>query len=66
MPVQAAGAAIAIFGDIREGYTIVDRSGVLVIRDNITTPGKVKFHTYRRNSGSVTNYQAIKIIRAAA
>ncbi len=63
MPVQASLANIVLFGDIREGYTIVDRIGMNVIRDNITTPGRVKFHCYRRSSAAVTNFQAIKMIR---
>ncbi len=66
MPVQAANAHIAVFGDIREAYTIVDRMGINVIRDNITSPGFVKFHIYRRSSAKVTNFEAVKIIRCAA
>jgi len=61
--VQASLAYIAYYGDFREAYTIVDRIGVNIIRDNITAPGRVKFHTYRRNSGAVVNFQAMKMIR---
>jgi HK97 family phage major capsid protein len=66
MPVQATNAHIVAFGDIRAGYTIVDRIGINVIRDNITSPGFVKFHIYRRSAGKVTNFQAIKLIKCAA
>lgn len=63
MPVQASLANIVLFGDIREAYTVVDRIGMNVIRDNITAPGRVKFHCYRRSSAAVTNFQAVKMIR---
>ena len=63
MPIQASDANIVLFGDIREAYTIVDRVGVNIIRDNITTPGRVKFHTYKRMGAAVTNFQAVKMIR---
>lgn len=66
MPVQAANAQIAVFGDVGEAYTIVDRIGINVIRDNITSPGFVKFHIYRRSAGKVTNFEAVKVIRCAA
>lgn len=65
MPVQASNAMIAAFGDFRAAYTIVDRMGVNVIRDNITSPGFVKFHIYRRSSAGVTNYEAYKLLKCA-
>jgi HK97 family phage major capsid protein len=61
--VQASLAYIVYYGDFREAYTIVDRVGMNIIRDNITLPGRVKFHTYRRSAGAVVNFQAMKMIR---
>ena len=66
MPSVAANALIAAFGDFKVGYTIVDRMGMNVIRDNVTAPGFVKFHIYRRSKGQVTNFQAIKLLKVAA
>jgi len=66
MPVQASNAYIAAFGDFSEAYTIVDRKGINIIRDNITSPGFVKFHIYRRSTGGVTNYEAIKLLKCAS
>lgn len=66
MPSAAANAYIAAFGDFKAGYTIVDRIGMNVIRDNITSPGFVKFHVYRRSAGKVTNYEAIKLLKCAS
>lgn len=66
MPIIAANAMIAAFGDFKAGYTIVDRVGINVIRDNITSPGFVKFHIYRRSSAKVTNFEAIKLLKVSA
>ena len=66
MPSVAANALIAAFGDFGAGYTIVDRAGINVIRDNITSPGFVKFHIYRRSAGKVTNFEAIKLLKVAS
>src|SRR3954465_7660984 len=40
---SATGALGVLFGDFNEAYTIVDRLGISVIRDNITQPGFVKY-----------------------
>jgi len=54
------------FGDFRAGYTIVDRTGVSVIRDPYTSKGFVKYYTTRRVGGEVTNYEAIKLMSVKA
>lgn len=56
------------YGDFEEGYTIVDRIGIRVIKDEITKPGFVKWHFRKRVAGDITNYQAIKrlLIKPAA
>jgi HK97 family phage major capsid protein len=66
MPVQNNNTHIVAFGDIGAAYTVVDRVGMNIIRDNITMPGFVRFHVYRRSSGAVVNFQAVKLIRCAA
>lgn len=67
MPIfsQAGNLAIA-FGDFDEAYTIVDRLGITVIRDNITTPGKVKFNMRKRVGGGVVNFEAVKFLQFSA
>lgn len=60
MPAPAANSFSALFGDFNEGYTIVDRLGTSVVRDNITAPGFVKFHMRRRVGGGAVNFEAIK------
>lgn len=56
-----SGARPIIFGDFREGYQIVDRLGIRVIRDEITDDRFVKFRFRRRTGGGVKQFQAIKV-----
>lgn len=63
MPAIAADSMSIVFGNFREAYTIVDRLGISVIRDNVTTPGFVKFATRRRVGGGMTNFEALKLLK---
>lgn len=51
------------FGNFRQGYLLVDRIGMRMTRDNITTPGFVKFYVRRREGGIVLDNNAIKWLR---
>ena len=66
MPAIADNALAMAYGDFREGYQIVDRRGITVLRDPYTTKGKVEFYTTKRVGGDVINYEAIKIGKVAA
>lgn len=67
MPAFGAPAANAIaFGDFAECYQIVDRLGITVIRDNITTPGFVKYHMRKRVGGGAINFEAVKFLSFGA
>jgi HK97 family phage major capsid protein len=66
MPVVAANAFPLAFGDFREGYLIADRVGMRITRDEITTPGFVKFYVRKRVGGKIRNSQAIKLLKTAA
>jgi hypothetical protein len=55
-----------LFGDFNEGYTIVDRLGISVVRDNITQPGFVKYHMRKRVGGGAVNFEALKAMKFAA
>lgn len=52
--------------DWREFYTIVDRFGIRVIRDEYTNKPYILFYTTKRTGGGVTNFQAGKLLRIAA
>jgi HK97 family phage major capsid protein len=66
MPAVAANAFSLAFGDFREGYLIADRVGMRITRDEITTPGFVKFYIRKRTGGKLRNTQAIKLLKIAA
>lgn len=66
MPVVAANAFPLAFGDFKEGYLIADRVGMRVTRDEITSPGFVKFYVRKRVGGKLRNTQAIKLLKIAA
>lgn len=66
MPVVAANAFPLAFGDFKEGYLIADRVGMRMTRDEITTPGFVKFYVRKRVGGKLRNTQAIKVLKIAA
>lgn len=66
MPAVGAGAFPLAFGDFKEGYLIADRVGMRMTRDEITTPGFVKFYVRKRVGGKLRNSQAIKLLKIAA
>jgi HK97 family phage major capsid protein len=66
MPSLATNSLSILFGDFNEGYTIVDRLGISVVRDNITQPGFVKYHMRKRVGGGAVNFEALKAMKFAA
>ena len=66
MPVPAASSLSLAFGNFAEGYTIVDRVGVRVLRDPYTAAPFVRFRCNKRVGGDVTNFEAIKFLRFSA
>lgn len=58
----ADGASVVIYGNFSEGYTIVDRIGIRVLRDPYTDKRFIEYYTTRRVGGAVTNYQALKVL----
>ena len=65
MPDVAADALAMVYGDFAMGYTIVDRIGFRVIRDELTDKPNVLFYTTKRTGGDVTSYEALKIQKLA-
>jgi HK97 family phage major capsid protein len=63
MPAVAANSLSLAFGDFGEGYTIVDRIGMRVLRDPYTAAPFVKFRCTKRVGGDVTNFDALKFLR---
>lgn len=63
MPALGANSLSLAFGDFRAGYQIVDRSGIRVIRDNLTAKPYVKLYTAKRTGGGVLDFDAIKLLK---
>lgn len=53
------------FGDFRQGYVIVDRHGIRVVRDETTVKGTILLDTYKRVGGGLGDSRAIKMIKVA-
>lgn len=62
VPVPAADANAALFGDYRRAYTIVDIRGTRVLRDELTSKPKVGFYSTKRVGGFVANDRAVKVM----
>lgn len=66
MPTVAASSLSVAFGDFKAAYTIVDRLGLTLLRDNLTAKPWVKFYTRRRVGGDVVNFEAVKLLVTSA
>lgn len=68
MPDIASSAFPVAFGDFRRGYTIVDRTGMSVVRDEVTQKKKaiIEFTINRWNYGQVTLAEAITLLKVKA
>jgi HK97 family phage major capsid protein len=63
-----AGVIPVIFGDFAKGYRIIDRTDMVVVRDDVTrkAEGIVEFAFMRWNSGKVVLPEAIKALKIKA
>lgn len=66
MPDVAANAFPIAFGDFKAGYVLADLVGFRLTRDEITTPGYVKWYARRRLGGKVKKSEAIKLLKCEA
>ena len=66
MPDLATGSLSMAFANFGEGYQIVDRQGIRVLRDPYTNKPYVHFYTVKRTGGDVLNFEAIKIVNFSA
>lgn len=65
MPAVASGSTSIAFGNFEEGYTIVDRTGMQILRDPYTGAPFIKFRCTKRTGGDVVNFEAIKLLKFA-
>ncbi|MEP4195975.1 MAG: phage major capsid protein [Aliishimia sp.] len=66
MPDIAANSTPIGFGDWKKSYTLVNRHGTRITKDEITKPGWVKWHIRQRKGGNVTDDDAAKFLKIAA
>ncbi len=66
MPAVASGSYSLAFGNFKEGYTIVDRIGMRILRDPYTGAPFIKFRCTKRTGGDVVNFEAIKLLSFSA
>jgi HK97 family phage major capsid protein len=68
MPSVAANSLSLVYADFMRGYTIIDRTGLQVIRDDVTRKKnniiELTFHRY--NHGQVVLPEAFKILKTKA
>jgi HK97 family phage major capsid protein len=63
-PTTSAAFPLA-FGDFNKAYTLATRTGMQIIRDQVTTPGYTKFYVSRRFGGITTNNNAVKFAKVS-
>lgn len=63
MPTLASNSLSIVFGNFAEAYTIVDRTGIRVLRDPYTNKPNIRFYTTKRVGGDVLNFEALKFIK---
>lgn len=66
MPAIAANANVAVFGDIRRAYAIVDRKQMVMLRDPFTSKPNVELYTTKRVGGQPVLVEAYVVMKCAA
>lgn len=62
----AANSLSIALANFREGYQVVDRMGIRVLRDPFTNKPYVGLYATKRVGGDVVNFEAIKLMKFAA
>jgi HK97 family phage major capsid protein len=63
MPTVGADSLSIAFGNFAEAYTIVDRTGIRVLRDALTNKPYIGFYTTRRVGGGALDFEALKFLK---
>jgi HK97 family phage major capsid protein len=66
MPTIAASSLSVAYGDFSVSYTIADRFGIRVLRDELTNKPFIGFYTTKRSGGAVTSFEGYKIMKTKA
>lgn len=66
MPDIGSNTYPVLVGDFKKGYLIVDRMQMYLVRDEVTTPGVIKYTFFRYTGGKVVMPEAFYKIKIAA
>lgn len=66
MPDVGAGTTPYLYGDMAATYVVVDRRGILVLRDELTNKPFVGFYTTKRVGGGVFNPEPMRAGKVSA
>lgn len=66
MPAPAKDSLSIVFANMHEGYHIVERQDVNVLRDPYSAKPYVEFYATKRIGGDVVNFEAMKRIQFSA
>lgn len=62
IPAVAANSCPIIFGDMRQGYAILERPGIGVLRDMYSNKPYIGLYTIKRVGGLIQDYRALKVL----
>ena len=65
-PSAGANAVPIAFGDFRETYVIMDRTGINLLRDPYSNKPYVNFYMTKRVGGMILNSEAMKFVKCTA
>ena len=66
IPAVAANSYPIIFGDMRQGYAILERPGIGVLRDMYSNKPYIGLYTIKRVGGLIQDYRALKVLSVEA
>ena len=66
IPAVAANSCPIIFGDMRQGYAILERPGIGVLRDMYSNKPYIGLYSIKRVGGLIQDYRALKVLCVAA
>ena len=66
MPGVAANACPIVFGDMRQGYAILERPGIGVLRDMYSNKPYIGLYSIKRVGGLIQDYRALKVLSVEA
>ena len=59
---EKGSGILALFGNLKHAYQVVDRSSFSILRDPYSSKPNVEFYVTRRVGGDVINFEALKVL----